>query len=133
MQETKTQEQLEKERLEKERVDAAFERLEKIQKQIKADTKRETFPIVIPIDGDVVTGLAYAPDLIAQCRIIDKSASKGVDLSIEACVSALQTLIIPEHTDARILNYDEDHTYFKGAAVALGQFCLVRIPTIKKK
>lgn len=115
------------------RINDAFERLEAIQKQIKADEKRDTFPIVIPIDGDVVTGLAYAPDLIAQCRIIDKSAATRVDVSMEACVSALQTLLIEKHTDPRILNYNEDPTFFKGAAVALGQFCLVRIPALKKK
>jgi hypothetical protein len=112
--------------------DEAFAKLEPIIAQIWESEKRVAFPIVVRGPEGYVTGVAYKPDLIAQMRIMDMSAAARVDVSLEACHKALETLIIKKHTDPRILNYEDDPTYWKGAAYSLGQFCMMRVPEVKK-
>jgi hypothetical protein len=102
---------------------------------LSASLRCKVFPIVLldsEAKGDFVVGFAKVPDLITQLRLIDKSAGNDNGFSLEACSTALETLLIVSETDKRISD-KQDLTYWKGACVSLSQFMGVAIPVLKKK
>lgn len=112
-----------------------WESLEERQKTIEDKIKGKVFPIVlIDINNaeERVTGFARIPDLITQLRLIDKSAGNDNGFSLEACSTALDSLIITSETDERIYN-KQDLNYWKGACTTLSQFMTTAIPVLKKK
>lgn len=115
--------------------DAAFwANVDERKRNIESKLGRKVFPITI-VDrrtGDWVLGYAYEPDLTTKLRLIDKSASVDNNISVEACSSVLESLIIASETDERITN-KKDHEYWIGAAYCLAQFMTTAIPVFKKK
>jgi len=105
-------------------------------KSISVSTGRRVFAIVLPDAekaGEFVVGFAYEPDLQTQLRLMDKGQAAGVNISIEACSTALETLILKSETDPRILDQTGTAMYWKGACFALSEFLLMAVPVFKKK
>ena len=117
------------------KLDKVFAEMDIRKATIEATLKCKVFPIVLMSheeDGEFVLGFAKEPDLITELRIADKSAAAGVDVSDEACHTALMSLIIKGESDARI-DPEVDRKYWKGAIKLLVQFLTFAIPLVKKK
>lgn len=118
-----------------EALNAVFATMEERKSAIEESLKCKVFPLVLmshEIEGEYVLGFAKQPDLITQFRIEDTSQAKGVDVSIEACHTALKSLIIKSESDPRI-DPAIDPKYWKGACKSLVQFLVYAIPLVKKK
>jgi hypothetical protein len=105
-------------------------------KEISQRVGRKVFAILLPDmeePGKFVTGYAYEPDLQTQLKLMDRSMSAGVNISIEACSLALETLILPAETDPRMLDKSGTAVYWKGACFSLSEFMTMTIPVFKKK
>lgn len=114
---------------------AFWETIDDRKKTIEEKLRCKVFPIVLKSigeEGALVVGFAKEPDLVAKARLIDKSADNGNGLSIEACIIALDSLIIKGETDERIWD-KKDERYFMGAAITLQQFMFLALPVFKKK
>jgi hypothetical protein len=120
-----------------EQVDKAFwESVDTKTAELATALRTKVFPIVLldtTGNGDYVVGYARTPDMITQLRLIDKSAGNGNGFSLEACSTALESLLIASESDKRIAPDGEDGNYWKGACVSLSQFMNMAMPVLKKK
>jgi len=101
---------------------------------IESKLGRKVFPLAI-VDratGEWISGFAYEPDLTTKLRLIDKSASTENGISVEACSSVLESLVIASETDERIAS-KKNHELWIGASYCLAQFMTTAIPVFKKK
>ena len=102
---------------------------------IGANLKCKVFSIVLQdTEGgeDFVVGFAKVPDLTTQLRLIDKSADNSRGVSLEACSTALDSLIITSESDTRITD-KENTAYWKGACLSMSYYMGFAIPVLKKK
>ena len=95
--------------------------------------KYKVIPIVLrSLDkpGAFVTGFFRKPDLLTQCKLIDKSGAADTEFSMEAAVTAVTALLVtvecdPELTNTQGTYYDQ---YIKGAAYNLRRFTTIAVP-----
>lgn len=115
--------------------DAAFwANIDERKAAIESRLMRKVFPLVVADrqTADFIVGFAYEPDLTTKLRLIDKSSGMEHGISVEACSSVLDSLIIAGETDERI-TAKKDHEYWIGASYCLAQFMGTAIPVFKKK
>lgn len=98
----------------------------------------KVYPITIQsveAEGEFVIGYARKPDMITQCRLIDKSEGSVYGINLEAAAQAMESLIIVSESDPRITDTKGEYydVYWKGAAYSLKQFMGLAIPVLKKK
>lgn len=94
---------------------------------------RKVFPIVLRSVTEAdsfVFGYAYKPDIVTQCRLIDKSEGNANGINLEAACSVLEALLITAECDAQLTDKTQDNyeVYFKGAAFKLKDYMGLAIP-----
>ena len=114
---------------------SVFDELDKRQAAIEESLKCKVFPIVLCSTTEAnkfVTGFARVPDIITRFRLIDKSNEKGVEMSIEACSIAMESLIIKSESDP-LIDMNVNFEYWASACSFLQNYMKGAVPVLKKK